>query len=134
MASIHKEFFVEAPVDQVWSAVRDFGAVHQRLTPGLTTATQLEAGARTVTFANGLVLRELLVSLDDSARRLVYASVQGRATHHNASLQVLSQGKGSRVIWITDLLPDELTPQVHALVEQGSAIMKQTLERSVEPG
>lgn len=133
MASIHKEFFVDAPAEQVWAAVRDFGAVHQRLTPGLTVSTRLEAGARTVTFANGLVLKELLVSLDDTARRLVYASVQGRATHHNASLQVLPEGKGSRVVWITDVLPNELEPQVHALVEQGSAIMKQTLERA-SPG
>jgi len=128
MASIHKTFQVDVPVEQVWAAVRDFGAVHRRLTPGLTVDTQLEADARTVTFANGLVLKELLVSLDDTLRRLVYASVQGRATHHNASLQVLPEGSGSRIVWITDVLPNELESFVRGLVEQGAAIMKQTLE------
>ncbi|MDO8249648.1 MAG: SRPBCC family protein [Rhodoferax sp.] len=129
MASIHKEFLVAASPDHVWAAVRDFGAVHQRLTPGLTVATGLEADVRTVTFANGLVLREVLVSLDETSRRLVYASVQGRATHHNASMQVLPEGdKRSRIVWITDVLPNELEQYVRELVEQGSAIMKRTLE------
>ena len=129
MASIHKEFLIDTPPEQVWAAVRDFGAVHQRLTPGMVVATELEADARVVTFANGLVLRELLVNLDDSTRRLVYASVQGRATHHNASIQVLpEENERSRVVWITDVLPNDLEPFVRQLVEQGSAIMKQTLE------
>lgn len=129
MASIHKEFLLDTPPEQAWAAVRDFGAVHQRLTPGLAIATRLEADARLVTFANGLVLRELLVSLDETSRRLVYASVQGRATHHNASIQVLPEGKtGSRIVWITDVLPNTLEQYVRELVEQGASIMKKTLE------
>ena len=31
MASIRKEILVNAPPEQVWDAVRDVGAVHQRL-------------------------------------------------------------------------------------------------------
>lgn len=132
MASIHKEFFIDVPADQVWAAVRDFGAVHQRLTPGLTVACQFDGDARTVTFANGLVLKELLVSLDEGSRRLAYASVQGRATHHNASLQVMPEGSGSRIVWITDILPDTLQQDVRVLVERGAALMKQALESAYE--
>ena len=86
--------------------------------------------ARTVTFANGLVLRELIVDVDDEARRLVYAAVGGRATHHNASMQVFADGEGrSRVVWITDVLPNDVVGPIGALVEQGARAMKLTLER-----
>jgi carbon monoxide dehydrogenase subunit G len=130
MASIHKEIAIAAPPDAVWAAVRDVGAVHQRLVPGFVTDTRLEEGARIVTFANGMVVRELIVDIDDAARRLAYASVGGRAAHHNASMQVFADaGDGSRLVWITDVLPDALAEPVRANVEHGSAIIKQTLER-----
>ena len=88
MASIHNETLIEARPETVWAAVRDIGAVHERLAPGFVIDTRLENGARVVTFANGLVVRELIVDMDDAARRLVWAVVRGQLTHHNASLQV----------------------------------------------
>jgi carbon monoxide dehydrogenase subunit G len=129
MAAIYKEVLIGAPPEDVWRAVRDVGAVHERLAPGLVTDARLEDGARVVTFANGLVARELIVSLDDGLRRFSYASVGGRAAHHNASMQVFADGeRESRLVWITDVLPDELSAPIAALVEQGAAIMKRTLE------
>ena len=129
MACIYKEIAIDAPADSVWSAVRDVGAVHERLVPGVLTDTRLEAGARVVTFANGLVVRELIVDVNDERRRLAYTAVGGRTTHHHASIQVLAEGAGaSRLVWITDLLPAEMAKPVAALVEQGAAVMKQTLE------
>ena len=129
MAAIYTEILSEAPAEEVWAAVRDVGAVHERLTPGLVTDARLEGGARIVTFANGLVARELIVSLDDELRRFSYAAVGGRAAHHNASFQVFTVGEGStRLVWVTDVLPDELSAPIGALVEQGAAVMKRTLE------
>jgi len=91
--------------------------------------------ARVVTFGNGLVVRELIVDVDHTARRLVWAVVGGRPTHHNASLQVFPHGdEGSRVVWIADLLPDELAGPIGALIEQGMAVMQKTLEREAELG
>ena len=129
MAAIYKEILIEAPAEEVWAAVRDVGAVHERLTPGLVTDARLEGGARVVTFANGMVARELIVSLDDELRRFSYAAVGGRAAHHNASFQVFAEGEGgTRLVWVTDVLPDELSAPIGALVEQGAAVMKRTLE------
>ena len=129
MATIHKEIPIDAEPDAVWAAVRDVGAVHERLVPGLVVSTTLDGDMRTVTFANGMVVREQIVTIDDDARRLVYAASGGR-THHNASLQVIAEGmRRARLVWITDLLPAEAAGPVSALVEQGSAIMKATLER-----
>lgn len=129
MASIHKEILIQARSQDVWAAIRDIGAVHQRLTPGIVIDAYLDGDARIVTFANGTVVRELIVDIDDQARRLAYAAVGGRTTHHNASIQVFAEGDNqSRLVWITDLLPNEVTPVIHGLVEQGAATMKQTLE------
>ena len=129
MASIYKEIQIEAPPADVWAAVREVGAVHERLVPGLVVDARLEGGARVVTFANGMVVRELIVDLDDGLRRFSYAAIGGRATHHNASMQVFAEGEGrTRLVWITDILPDEAAAPVGALVEQGAAVMKRTLE------
>ncbi len=129
MASIHKEILIQARPQDVWAAIRDVGAVHQRLAPGFVIDTHLDGDARIVTFANGAVVRELLVDIDDQARRLAYAAVGGRASHHNASMQVIALGENqSRLVWITDLLPNEVAPVIRELVERGAATMKQTLE------
>lgn len=130
MASIRQEIVVEAPPEKVWDAARDVGAVHRRLVPGFVTDTRLEPGARVVTFANGLVARELIVTVDDAERRLVWAVVGSeRLTHHNASFQVFADGeRRSRLVWIADVLPDEAAPVIRGMMQQGMAAMKKTLE------
>lgn len=130
MASIYREILLDADPKDVWAAVRDVGAVHEKLAPGFVVDVKLDGNARIVTFADGFVVRELIVTLDDSARRLAYASVGGRATHHNASFQVFPHGdRGTRLVWITDVLPDELAILIGQYVEKGSAVIKRTLER-----
>jgi hypothetical protein len=135
MASIRKEMVVEAPPGHVWDAIRDVGAVHRRLAPGFVVDTRIDGDARIVTFGNGLVARELIVDIGEESRRLVWAVVGGRLTHHNASLQVLAEGEGSsRLVWIADLLPDALGPTIAGMIEQGMDAMKQTLERAAKGG
>jgi carbon monoxide dehydrogenase subunit G len=131
MASIRREVEVDAPAEKIWAAVRDVGAVHERLAPGFGVDTKMEEGARVVTFANGVTARELIVDVDDAARRLVWSVVGSpRLTHHNASLQVFADGAGrSRVTWIADLLPDDMAGYIQAMIEQGMAVMKRTLEK-----
>jgi carbon monoxide dehydrogenase subunit G len=131
VASIRREVEVNASPEKIWAAVRDVGAVHERLAPGFVVDTKIEPGTRVVTFANGMTARELIVDVDDAARRLVWSVVGSpRLTHHNASLQVLAEGEGrSRVVWIADLLPNEVAGYVQAMIEQGMAVMKRTLEQ-----
>ena len=88
----------------------------------------LEEGARVVTFGNGMVARELIVTIDDDARRLVWSVVGGRMTHHNASAQVFTEGSGSRFVWIADLLPDALAPAIAGMIDEGLAAIRKTLE------
>ena len=130
MASIHKDIPINAPADAVWDAVRDFGALHTRLAPGFVTECKLDGEARNVTFANGTTARELLVDRDDARRRLVYAVISERVTQHSASAQVIAEGETCcRFVWITDVLPNEITPYVRAQMDAGAAAMQKALSR-----
>jgi carbon monoxide dehydrogenase subunit G len=139
MASIQKQVVIDVAPAQVWSALRDVGALHTRLVKGFVTDCRLEGEARIVTFANGMVARELIIDVSDEQQRLAWAAVGGQLTHYNASAQVFADGASrSRVVWIADLLPHEMAPAIAALIEQGLAAMKTTLEgaarESATPG
>jgi hypothetical protein len=130
MASIRKEIVIESAAEHVWEAVRDIGALHTRLVPGFVVDTRLEPGARVVTFGNGMTVHELIVDIDDAARRLAWSARGGRLTHHNASVEVFADGaRRSRLVWIADLLPDDVASDIRAMIEQATTIMKQTLEK-----
>ena len=132
MATIHKDIPIDAHPDDVWAAVRDFGAVHQRLVPGFVLDARLDGDARIVTFANGTVARELLVDCDEARRRLVYAVISERLKQHSASVQVLADGgTRARLIWIVDLLPHEMAPYVEGQMDQAALAMQKALGRNV---
>ena len=129
MASIRKEIVVDASTSDVWAAVRDWGALHERLAPGFVTDTRLDGDDRIVTFANGSVVREVLIDLDDEAHRLAWTIVDGPYTHHNGVAQVLTQSEHrAHFVWTTDLLPNELAPRTAEMMEQGTTVIKKTLE------
>lgn len=129
MASIRIETLIDAAPEKVWDALRDVGAVHTRQARGFVTDCRLEEGARIVTFANGLVARELIVDIDDKNRRLSYAvSGSERLSHHNASFQVCEDGGRARVVWLADILPHSAEPTIRGMMERGAVAMRQTLE------
>lgn len=130
MASIHREIRIVARPETAWDALRDVGALHTRLVPGFVVATTLEDGARLVTFGNGMVVRELIVDVDDAARRVAWSAAGAGMTHHNASAQVFADGDGCRFVWIADLLPSEAAPAIAGMIEQGLGVIKTTLERT----
>ena len=130
MATLIRETEVEAPAEAVWAALRDFGAVHERVAPGFVVDAQLDGDVRTVTFFNGAVAREALVGLDDGARRLAYSVVESGLglTHHNASATVIPEDdRRSRFVWVADVLPDEAAPTIAGMMEQGLEVMRRAL-------
>jgi hypothetical protein len=131
MASICKDIPFNAHPDAVWDAVRDFGAVHQRLNPGFVVDCRLEGDARIVTFHNGNVVREEFVDCDDARRRLAYAIV-GREgiQHYNGSVQVFGDGDShSRIVWVVDVLPNEIAPYISSQIDIAATAMQKTLGR-----
>lgn len=128
MASIRKEFRSPRSADEVWAQLKRFDAVHE-MAKGFVVATKMEpSGARVVTFANGMEVREWLVSADDGARRLVYAIIDHpKFTHYSASAQVFADGEGARFEWVVDFLPDDMAPAQNGAMDAGAAAMKASL-------
>ena len=84
---------------------------------------------RVVTFANGMTVREIIVTIDDEAMRLVWSAKSERLTHHNGAVQVVSGGDGhTTVVWSADLLPDEMAQPIGLMMDQGMIAMKTALD------
>jgi hypothetical protein len=131
MAYIHKERLIEASADDVWAALSDWGALHERLAPGFVTDTQLDGDDRLVTFFNGNVVRERLVDLDEQQRRLAWSIVDGPYAHHNGVAQVFAAGRGqARFVWVADLLPNELAELTGQMMERGVDAVQRALGSS----
>jgi hypothetical protein len=125
MASIRKDIPVAAPAAEVWDAVRDFGAVHQRVAPGFVIDARLDGEARIVTFANGTVARELLVDCDDARLRLVYAIVSERVTHYNGAIEIVpGDDARCRIVWTIDVLPNEIAGYIDSQMDLGVSAMQ----------
>ncbi|MDI1284035.1 MAG: SRPBCC family protein [Reyranella sp.] len=128
MATLRREISLNAPLEKVWPAIRDFDHVHVRVAPGFLTAGKMDKGDRILTFFNGMVARERLVTADDETHRLVYSVVEGQASHYNAAVQILAEGKDkSRLVLTIDLLPNELAPAIGGMMDQAVGIMQKTL-------
>jgi uncharacterized protein YndB with AHSA1/START domain len=127
--SIRKEIQIDAPPEKVWDALRDFGALHERLVPGFVTDCRMDGPDRIVTFANGAVMREVLIDLDDDDRRLAWTIVDGPYRHHQGVAQVVPEEGGARFVWTADLLAeDDVVAQTEAAMTVGIETVKRTLE------
>lgn len=129
MATVDRETGIARRKGFVWDAIRDVGAIHRRLVPGFVVDCKLEGDSRIVTFATGMVVREIIVSVDDRTCRHAWSARGTPFTHHNASIQVFADGsEKSRVVWIADVMPDEVADTVGEMMSQALVVMKQTLE------
>ncbi|WP_051468603.1 SRPBCC family protein [Actinomadura oligospora] len=140
MASVRHEIVIDASPEQVWDVLRDVGAVHERLLPGRVADTRVEGDERFLTFPDGHVIRELILAVDDEARRLAYAVVEGArpaVDRHHASFEVRPEGeRAARLVWITDVLPHALAPEIRVRTERGVVEMKRAIEaaaRATQP-
>ena len=132
MASIKKEIVVEAPAPKVWEALRDFHAVDTRLATGFVVKSVPEGNARILTFSNGSVAREELVSIDDATQRLVYAiCTSDRLRHYQGAAQVFADGdRRCRFVWIVDVLPEEMRGYINDQMSLAVPLMKKRLEQA----
>jgi hypothetical protein len=76
-----------------------------------------------------MAIREVIVAVDDQTRRHAWSARGEPLTHHNASIQVFPEGQDKcRVVWIADVMPNEVAGTVDEMMSQGLAAMKRTLE------
>jgi hypothetical protein len=130
MASIYKETTVEVSADEAWAALRDVGAAHKLFAPVLLDS-HLENEIRAVRFADGKVVKERIVDVDEQRHRVAYSAMSGGGmTHHHASMQILGEGPNRcRFVWISDFLPHEVASSIAPLIDLGSQALKDNLER-----
>ena len=129
MASIHHELTVETSLEHAWAALRAVGDAHKLFAPVLVDS-ELNDDVRVVRFANGMVLRERILDVNDETRRVAYTALDGPGiSYHHASMQVVADGSNRcRFVWITDFLPQELRGTLQPLIEAGANALKATLE------
>jgi carbon monoxide dehydrogenase subunit G len=128
VATIRKEILIDTTPEAAWDALRDVGALHTRLVSGFVTDTKLEGKTRVVTFSTGNVVREEIISIDEAQKRVAWAIVGQHFHHYNGAAQVFAHREGTRVVWMTDLLPDSLAAAIDTAMTNGIAAMKKTLE------
>lgn len=129
MTHIHRETIIDVPPAQVWEALSDVGALHTRLVPGFVVDCAYDGEVRTVTFGNGLVVREHILDVDSGKKRVAWSAEGGSLAHYSASAQLFAAGAHTcRVVWLADLLPHEAAPAITAMIGQGLAAMKRHFE------
>jgi hypothetical protein len=131
MASIRKEIVIDTGLEPAWDALRRVADAHTLFAPVLTSA-QVADDIRTVRFANGMVVRERILDVDDEGRRVAYAAIDAPGlTYHHASMQVDIAGPGRcAFVWITDFLPAEAASSLQPLIDQGADALKRNLEQA----
>lgn len=130
MASIHQQVAVGVDVQKAWQALRNVGNAHQLFAPVLTNS-RLDGDTRTVTFANGMVLHERILDVDDRRHRVAYSALDAPGmTYHHASMELIDTGDGRCLFqWTTDFLPPEVSGNIAPLVDAGTTALKKNLER-----
>ncbi|MEO3434250.1 SRPBCC family protein [Inquilinus sp. CAU 1745] len=128
MASIWWEEPVAVSAEVAWNALRRTGEAHRLFSPVLADGA-MDGDVRVVTFANGMVVRERIVDVDEERRRLSYSVMGDLFDHHSGSMQIVPVDEGRcRFVWVSDFLPDERRAVVLPLVEQGSRALAENLE------
>jgi hypothetical protein len=130
MASIHKQLALEVPPGEAWAALRRVGDAHKCFAPVLADS-HVDEDVRTLRFANGMVVHEHIVDIDDGRRRVAYSAtdVPGM-TYHHSSMQIVDGSDGhTQFVWITDFLPASMRGNLAPLIEQGSQALKKNLEK-----
>lgn len=128
MASIYREVAIDVPASRAWAALEDVGRV-DRLFAGVLVGCSLEDGVRTVEFANGMVAKERIITVDEERRRVVYSALNEAFLHHSAAMQIIPDGDARcRFVWTSDVLPEQMADRITPLIDAGCTAMKKNLE------
>ena len=130
MAAVHVETPIRAPAQQVWQALAATGDAHLAFAGVLTDCRLESEDVRVATFANGMVVKERLVSIEPQRMRIAYGVIESPFVHHSASMQVVPRGEAEcDFIWITDVLPHAAAASITPLMEQGARALRTVMEK-----
>ena len=129
MAAVHVETRIRAPAQQVWQALAATGEAH-RAFAGVLKDCRLEGeDLRIATFANGMVVKERIVSIEPERMRFAYSVIE-KFVHHSATMQVVARGANEcDFVWIEDVLPHAAAASITPLMEQGAKALRTVMEQ-----
>jgi hypothetical protein len=136
MATARVELTIESDAERVWRVVREFETGPLAMAQGLVTGCRAHGDVRTVTFADGTVTRERLVTVEDEARRIVYSIIGGtiRPDHDNAAMQIVPRGATTcTLVWVHDVLPDDLAASLRTAMLDARPTIQAALRRQDVP-
>ena len=128
MASGKAEISITRSPDEVWKVLRDFGGLAEWM-PGIDGCT-VDGDVRTLD-TMGIQIKEQLRSLDDDARVISYSVVEspmGNLESHLATISVAPEGDGAHLIWMVEVVPDELLAVFQGVYESSVIAVKKQLE------
>ena len=129
MAAVHVETRIRASAQQVWQALAATGEAH-RAFAGVLKDCRLESeDLRIATFANGMVVKERIVSVEPERMRFAYSVIE-KFVHHSATMQVVARGANEcDFVWTADVLPHAAAASITPLMEQGAQALRTVMEQ-----
>jgi uncharacterized protein YndB with AHSA1/START domain len=129
MAAVHVETRIRASAQQVWQALAATGEAH-RAFAGVLKDCRLEAeDLRIATFANGMVVKERIVSVEPERMRFAYSVIE-KFVHHSATMQVVARGANEcDFVWTADVLPHAAAASITPLMQQGAKALRTAMEQ-----
>jgi carbon monoxide dehydrogenase subunit G len=130
MATIYRELDLDADADEAWRRMADVKAVNKLI--DFLGAVTIDGDRRSCALGEQGELNELIVTVDNDRRRLVYSIRESpfNFAHHSASWQVTPDGDRSRLVWITDLKPDSVAPEFEKVIDQAADSIQRNLSRA----
>lgn len=133
MAAVHVETRIRAPAQQVWQALAAIGDAH-RAFAGVLKDCRLESeDVRIATFANGMVVKERIASIEPQRMRIAYGVIESQFVFHSASMQVVARGDDEcDFVWVADVLPHAAAASITPLMEQGAQALRGVMEKRTQ--
>jgi carbon monoxide dehydrogenase subunit G len=117
---------IDAPAEQVWTVVGDFGGIASWM-PGIESC-RVEGDTRIIE-TMGMTISERLVAKDDGDRTLTYSIADGAPVEsHEAVITVIPKGEAAQVTWDVEAAPDEMAELMAAVYQQALDALKTHLE------
>lgn len=126
MSTVFRSAFLSVDPQKAWQRIAAVEKVHEIL-PAIVSCT-LDGDNRSCTFDNGAVLKERVVAVDAHLMRVAYTITDSPfdLEYHSASMQVVPEGTGARILWTTDVKPDQFKTEMASLFDQ---LFGQLIER-----
>jgi hypothetical protein len=128
MTSLRCEILVDVPAPLAWTALKNVPRTHE-LYAGVLVDGRFEGDIRTVTFANGMLVRERIIAIDEARMRVAYAVLGDRFEQHAASMRIVPvSARQCHFVWVSGFLPETNADTVGSLMAKSCAPLKRVLE------